>query len=322
MTRSRTPDPDPPRRPRRPAVERRPYPSAPTMTRPSPARPDGAHRARPVEPIPSTVWLCPPDPNTGTTGGVAEVVAQAVTSFSAPGEQVGVLAWPTPAAVTDTGAAGVVAASLADAVPGTSRWWTTAITALGRRPIPLRLAASDGPETGPPALLLDRPDPTPAPPHPTAAGDAASTRRVDVDGQVGPIDLIITEVAPGAVDETTAGRVTLAAAGALRRRGVLVVLTHCDHQDGVLIDPGAVLVTAGQNADLLYLQHIVAVRAPIRTDGDHPHPASPPGEGPDGGAAAGPHRRVHSDVYVLAHQQDHHTDARATVAGPTRGAAR
>ncbi|OJY43422.1 MAG: hypothetical protein BGP03_10505 [Pseudonocardia sp. 73-21] len=83
------------------------------------------------------------------------------------------------------------------------------------------------------------------------------------------------------------------AARALRLGGVLVVLTRCDRVGGVLVDPTGPMVTAGQNADLLYLQHIVAVHLPPADL--RPHPAQRADE-----RAPAPHRRVHSDVLVFA----------------------
>ncbi|OZM76612.1 hypothetical protein CFP66_40425 [Pseudonocardia sp. MH-G8] len=91
------------------------------------------------------------------------------------------------------------------------------------------------------------------------------------------------------------------AARALRLGGVLAVLTHCDRSDGVLVDPTGPMVTAGQNADLLYLQHVVAVHLPpahLR-----PRPAHRADGAADGRTPAA-HRRVHSDVLIFAQPHD------------------
>lgn len=84
------------------------------------------------------------------------------------------------------------------------------------------------------------------------------------------------------------------------------------------------MVTAGQNADLLYLQHIVALHTPVRDGRFHladAHPDVPSGgvrgdrDTDDNDARArhrasvrglpAPHRRIHSDVLVFAQPHDH-----------------
>ena len=48
------------------------------------------------------------------------------------------------------------------------------------------------------------------------------------------------------------------AAGVLRGGGILAVLTRCrPTADGALVDASGGIVASAQNADLLYLQHIV-----------------------------------------------------------------
>lgn len=78
--------------------------------------------------------------------------------------------------------------------------------------------------------------------------------------QVADTDLIVattlapntTGLSPWAVAEEAASR--------LRAGGLLVVLTRCHRDpDGTFHDPSSDLVTAAQNTDLLYLQHLVAV---------------------------------------------------------------
>ena len=88
--------------------ERRPYPNAPTTTRPSYARPGPRrhHHAVPTvrtppPPIPSTVWICPPDPRRrvrapGLDIWAGETLAAVLAAFTAPLDRVGVLAWPDP----------------------------------------------------------------------------------------------------------------------------------------------------------------------------------------------------------------------------------
>jgi hypothetical protein len=125
-------------------------------------------------------------------------------------------------------------------------------------------------------------------------------------------DLIITSLRPEHSGDRASDLVALLAARLLRVGGILVVLTHCDWTQGELVDPSGPVVAAAQNADLLYLQHIVALHAPIRHGaftGELDRPAT------DEGARAwhraevrglpAPHRRVHSDVLVFANQQSH-----------------
>lgn len=79
-------------------------------------------------------------------------------------------------------------------------------------------------------------------------------------GQVADTDLIVaTTLAPN-----TAGlspwAVAEEAGSRLRAGGLLVVLAQCHRDpDGTFHDPSGDVVTAAQNTDLLYLQHLVAV---------------------------------------------------------------
>lgn len=84
-------------------------------------------------------------------------------------------------------------------------------------------------------------------------------------------------------------RLGLDAAALLAPGGILAVLTHSAHRDGVLVDHTGSVVVSAQHADLLYLQHIVIV----------PHPLTP--------EPTTPKRRAPDD------QHAHHTDATARV---------
>lgn len=265
----------------RAVVDFRPYPTAPTRTRRSPANSGRRDTRRGNQPTPSTVWFTPArheaapgadvvmDPaRLSGPGGAPDiepagvvwplpVLARAVTSFTGPAATVLLVPWP--AAARD---------GLAEAVPSGA---VAAVVELGRRP-----------------RLGDLP---------AAAGrndHAVQFRPDEADGRV---DLLIT-VMPARLDAAEhTDTVARHAARALRLGGVLAVLTHYDHSDGVLVDPTGPMVTAGQNADLLYLQHVIAVHLPpahLR-----PHRAHrPDSRTPEA------HRRVHSDVLVFAQPHD------------------
>jgi hypothetical protein len=126
------------------------------------------------------------------------------------------------------------------------------------------------------------------------------------------VDLIITSLRPDGAGDHTSDLVALLAARLLRVGGILAVLTHCDWTRGELIDPTGPVVAAGQNTDLLYLQHIVALHAPVR-DG---HFTVEFGQLAFDEYARtrhravvrrlpSPHRRIHSDVLVFAQPRDH-----------------
>ncbi|WP_237710718.1 hypothetical protein [Saccharopolyspora spinosa] len=128
------------------------------------------------------------------------------------------------------------------------------------------------------------------------SADGADKRRAD---------LVIASLPPHHADTRTCDHLAQTAARLLRTGGILAVLTHTGTAQGQLVDPTGPVVAAAQSADLLYLQHIVALLAPIRhgrlhTDNDHPHGSAP-------GASARPvrHRRVHADVLVFAQPHQH-----------------
>ncbi|NUT52793.1 MAG: hypothetical protein HOV94_36730 [Saccharothrix sp.] len=327
-----------PTRPRgRRAVERRPWPTAPTTTRPSPGKPtSGTNHPRSQgsapTPTPATVWTAGTLPIDLDTAWPAQLVEKIVSSFSRPGEQVVLLPWPTtdeprprPAPV---GADGVIDHApdtepnpgLADAVRTVERLDrgvrvehvpdASATTA----PAPRSLRADLDGNTGRACVTA-----------PTTPPDCVEADpRHHTTTPIGSADLVVTTLHPRHNRDSGADRVALFAARLLRVGGILAVLTHCDWTTGELTDPTGAVVTAGQNADLLYLQHIVAVHAPVR-DGRFHLPDTHPDHHPDGSpdrADTGapqtrarhralvrglpePHRRIHSDVLVLVQPHDH-----------------
>lgn len=125
-------------------------------------------------------------------------------------------------------------------------------------------------------------------------------------------DLVITSTPPHQTVAELADQVVLAAARLLRVGGIFVALTHNDSANGELTDRTGQLVTSAQYADLLYLQHIVAVHVPIhsgRFQVDlNDHDAEGLHRAQHRAAARGlptPHVRIHSDVLVFAQPHNH-----------------
>jgi hypothetical protein len=194
------------------------------------------------------------------------------------------------------------------------------------------------------------PAPATVPTPPTGAVEVTAPHDpTEVPEASGGADLIIASLhsgdrSAGNTSGHIADLVALFAARLLRVGGILVVLTHCDWTTGELTDPTGAVVAAGQNADLLYLQHIVALHAPIR-DGQFlvadEHPDSDPDgstSGSVGGGTGGaeararhhalarglpaPHRRIHSDVLVFAQPHDHQPPPPESTDLPTDAASR
>jgi hypothetical protein len=106
---------------------------------------------------------------------------------------------------------------------------------------------------------------TPAPGTANAGDVAAAPHAPPQSVDVVFADLTDTDRAP--VD----GRLGMFAAGVLRGGGILAVLTRCHRgADGALVDVTGGIVASAQDADLLYLQHIVIPDRPLlpvrRTD--------------------------------------------------------
>jgi hypothetical protein len=247
------------------------------------------------------------------------IVGTIVTSFRVPGGRVVLLPWPNPQSrprLAAVGADGVIGhapgtepdAELADALD--------TIEGLDRTGRVVSVAADlsvSGPASRPFwADLVGGPDRAPAAlSELTPSGD---DRRV-LDGVptgAAQADLIITSLRPEHSGDCASDLVALLAARLLRVGGILVVLTHCDWTRGELVDPSGPVVASAQNADLLYLQHIVALHAPVR---DGAFAADLDGPAADEDARArhraevrglpAPHRRIHSDVLVFANPQTH-----------------
>lgn len=310
--------------------DRRPYPSAPTRTRPSPAKAATTRsrsRGSASTPTPATVWACGLDPIDLDATWPTPVVSKTVTSFSQPGGRVVLLPWPTvaakPSALVPVGSDAVIGR-----VPGAERddELADALAVIDEADRIGRIVRvnPDSAAAGPPsrpfwADLVNGPDHAP-----TATTD---TPRAGLGGVLdgveaapGAVDLIITSLRPDGSGDRASDLVALLAARLLRVGGILTVLTHCDWSRGELVDPTGAVVAAGQNADLLYLQHIVALHAPVR-DGHFAlglgQPAFDEYARTQHRAVVrklpSPHRRIHSDVLVFAQPRDHQPPSLAPV---------
>ncbi|MFI6098213.1 hypothetical protein ACIA8G_21845 [Lentzea sp. NPDC051213] len=305
------------------SVDRRPYPTAPTTTKVSPAKPGGAStqkrsRAAAATPTPATVWACGPTPVDPRATWPPPIIAKIVGSFSKPRDRVVVLPWPattTPTPLTPVGADGVIdrapgadgdddALVAVDIIESLDRWarviefpGDVTVTATASKPFWADLVGDPGSDSE--ALS----------PRPRSSLDSGALGSLDAADT--NVDLVITSLPPEQAVEHHGDLVALLAARLLRVGGILVVLTHCDWSSGELIDPTGAVVAAGQNADLLYLQHVVAPHVPIHNGEFLPALDS---SAPDDEARAqhraavrglpAPHRRIHSDVLVFAQPHD------------------
>ncbi|RKT69516.1 hypothetical protein DFJ66_2747 [Saccharothrix variisporea] len=288
-------------------MERRAWPTAPTTTRVSPAkRPttpaDRQPSATAKSPIPATVWTAGHHPIDLDATWPTALVEKLVTAFSQPAAKVVLLAHPHTT-THDAALDGVI-----DHAPGMPPDPELAdalhtIEHLGRT-AQLRHIPDTTPTHQPRRL---RSVDTAAQPRFTAPGIGTN---VATDGSH-DADLVIASLRPEHSGEQSADLVAALATHLLRVGGILAVLTHCDWAPGELTDPTGAVVAAGQNADLLYLQHIVALHTPLHNGEFHPAHHN------DNDAAArahhraqvrglpAPHLRIHSDVLVFAQPHDH-----------------
>ncbi|WP_410645310.1 hypothetical protein [Amycolatopsis sp. lyj-346] len=212
------------------------------------------------------------------------IVESITTSFSAAGARV--LLVPGPAAAEAHRAANDHELAVA----------RHAVRALGRDAVVAELVLTASPSAD------------------TAAGGLAALNERAMRDEVAPgmavdsarADLIITMLPSNADNDASVETLAIAAARMLVFGGVLAVYTHTDWSTGRLIDPSGPMIAAAQNADLLYLQHIVTLHTPIRNGRLHPPPGSVGPTHDDAGqhayqlGAPAPHARVHGDVLVFA----------------------
>ncbi len=266
-------------RPQRPrSVNGIPYPGAPdpvassARTRRSPKR---STTSRELAPIPPTVWTAGPDPIDPAAAWPVPIIETITTSFSAPGARVLLAPWPTAEeAPSRATGAGELDAAL------------DAMHTLGRHPAITKLELLTAIEV-------------------PISGEAASAW-LPADDRV---DLVITSLPPERGTDGSVEAVAIAAARALAFGGILAVYTHSDWSSGRLTDPSGPMIAAAQNADLLYLQHIVTLHTPIRNGRLQTPTATDRTALALGGrelAAPMTHARAHGDVLVFAQA---HADA-------------
>lgn len=277
------------------------------------------HSRATATPIPATVWTCGPTPIDPHSVWPTPIVNKIITSFSEPGGHVLLLPWPatTPTAIhtmIDTG------------VPEPDTELATALTAITDLDRTVHVAhLQPTPPTDNPASQpfwtdhahnhgLDH----------ASAPQPGAPRRLDLTAR--DTDVIITSLRPEhsltPTSDHLRDHITQLAAQLLRPRGILAVLTHSDWSHGELIDPTGPVVASAQHADLLYLQHIIALHTPWCGDRFlwHPTPTDPtatdiPGtpvqfreaaHRAQGHRLAYPHHRISSDILVFTQPRDHH----------------
>lgn len=266
----------PSRRPPQPTPHRGPR----TNPRPPQTRSQRTRNITRRGTVPTTVWA----PDTAvldpTTPWPASLLSQLVDGLSEPANTVVLL--PTPGSADDHGGDAV------ELLREHGREATTVHLDPPAAPSTARVAAENFSEQAAPAE-------SDVPPLPNPHSDLA--------GQVpAQADLVVTHLAPEAAETPLVEHLAAAARRLLAPGGVFAVLTHSDQSEGaVLRDPSGLVVAAGQQAGLRYLQHLVLLLAPIHqgqlTAADHrgtseqaPNPAR--------------HARAHADALLLVQPAD------------------
>jgi hypothetical protein len=306
--------------------DRVPYPGAhstttgPAGTRAT-ARPEGPPprslrrtSTRSPEPIPATVWTCGPDPIDAHETWPVPIVERVTTAFTAPGAHV-VLVDAGAAAPTSTTPGTGGSTVVGGRVPAPVQ---EAVRALGRTVSVLALdTRADDPVTPSRPFWADLVgDAESVAAHADPVPDAVSSPTVGGRGGVDSwrreqADLVLVALPAQVAEHVSLDRLGLRAGAMVRRGGIVAVYTHSDGNGERLLDPTGAIVAAAQHADLLYLQHIVALHAPVR--------AGRLQAGPSASVAAehdrtvhrvtvrglpAPHLRAHADVLAFAQPAD------------------
>ncbi|WP_228714271.1 hypothetical protein, partial [Prauserella endophytica] len=261
--------------------DRAPYPGARTRTTTAGARgtratsrPEGApapSRRHPkpssTAPTPATVWTCGPEPIDAHAAWPVPIVEFTIAAFTDPGAHVALVdLHVAPSAVTPPGVEGATAAGDASVVAARE-----AVRALDRTVDTYTAdTRADGSVTSSRPfwadLVTDSADPSAAlagtAPLPARTGglDSAGALESERGAQA---DLVLVSLPARAAEMVSLDRLALLAANRLRQGGIFAVYTHSDWTRGRLIDPTGAIVAAAQHADLLYLQHIVALHTPV-----------------------------------------------------------
>jgi hypothetical protein len=261
------------------------------------------------------VWTCGPDPIDARAAWPLPIVETVTAAFTAPGAHV---------VLVDIGAAATTVTT-----PGTDGATTSgeasvaaareAVRALDRTADTLTLdtrtgvfAASSRPFWA--DLVTDSADPSAvlagAPSIPARTGALGGSGAPESGGGA-RADLVLVSLPADAAGTVSLDRLALLAADRLRQGGIFAVYTHSDWTQGRLVDPAGAIVAACQHADLLYLQHIVALHTPVRDGRLHAAPGAAVAAEYDRtrhramvrGLPA-PHLRAHGDLLAFAQPTD------------------
>jgi hypothetical protein len=262
------------------------------------------------------VWACGPDPIDTHQPWPVPIIESLTTAFTTPGGRVLLLA-PDTAPDEDS------AAPSGSAVDGAATGETSvtaareAVRALDRAVHTLVFKTRPHTSVTPSQpFWADLFTDSTASPHHAALDHASSSilpqdphDGLDTAGSQGThrVDLVVASLPAHAATTVSLDRLALLAAEKLHFGGVLAVYTHSDCTQGRLVDPTGAIVAAAQHADLLYLQHIVALHTPIRDGRLHAAPTPAVAAEYDRtrhrtierGRPA-PHLRAHADVLVFA----------------------
>lgn len=244
--------------------------------------------------IPASVWP-PPRPVDPDAAWPEPILERLITTLTAPGDRIALLAPDYSAAELPDPIYGTAARAV---VPtGTLAAAAETIEAHDRLPyLAARGSGTGGQHAVPYWARFVHPTPAGSAVH-TTTGSGAEPDLEDLGAPplpghsqaAGTAALVVAPVAPEGVGEAFG----TAAAGLLRPGGTLAVITHCDRDGGRLRDPSGSIVAAAQNADLLYLQHVVALHHPIHGGRIGADRTAAPSRRPSR------HSRVHSDVYLF-----------------------
>ncbi len=273
------------------------------MSRPATRRPRRAQARTEARSVPATVWALtdhhPVDP---TAAWPAPIIAQLLDSCTQPDDHVILLPVPGSPQHQQTTAAGGDLATCEDTIGSHGRHARTVLLDPPAEP------------TAPAArpFWAHALDDTPTP---DAGGGEPHTPAPNDHGQDLPAgaDLVLTQLAPDAASGAVVDHLAGSAAHLLRTGGLLAVLTHSDQHGGVLRDPTGPMVAAAQNADLLYLQHLVVLLTPIR-EGHLTPPPEPVGADIPAPAGERPvaHQRIHTDLLLFTQPHAGDTDGGGT----------